>query len=873
MGTTASLILKKNHAGQTALHRAAAVVSERTLQGGSEDDVDAAMFDILLKHDVEGISRDAKDARGETPLHLAAGRSEARTWKLLAAGANVTAASGDGNIPLHNAVRGLKANCVSLLCQAHLKLGVSVDIRNENDETPLHEAGRAGNLLVTKLLLSAGADSTAVNSDGQTALQIAESVPHTILPPAEAASIVSYVLRVAKDKNKAAGRWKLEDGPEGSLEFGKPPLDIVLGALDVPDHAAVVQVMSGKELSIPPVTDVHRRDPLVLPYRSHSQSSQNLEAGNDQYGHEAEKLDLTGELLEAILLRKYHELSSLIARGADPTLPLFEDHESLAHVLVRTGATTALELLLPHFGDINALRPPLLHIAAERKESNMPCVEQLLANGADPNTDYEEGDRSARVSRFPVWIHGKHTVMHIIARGIYSWHAEALALLVQHGGDLTRKDGTLHDCLQLSKTNERQNIKAGPYGTLCTEVIQATQTPDEPDSDAAEGLLQLIMDGDVEGVQELLDAGADPNAIYDHDGVSMIPLEACATFWDEGVLECQSGDDGIPDIMTALLAAGADPYLPVADGATPAFHFACEKNAPMGPFVDAGVDLETPDCSGATPLIVAAGWYGYVPQGGRDAAACALVAAGADVRAADTAGQTALHRAATSESHLTNPMVMDALLAAGARADAKDGDGHDAFYYFLRTDGVDMEHYKVPTLRDMFCAGVDVGDADPDTGETNLHALLGVIGTELGEGRGSGYEFVALMDIHDGMIAGGADGEARDNEGRTPVFRFVEALAHRTVPEAPGWAWCRSFLQRRDVRVVSGAGDTLLHVLARQPRLRGGWTLDDKATMFRLLMELGADPRRENAEGMSAVDIAAAHEDGTILAIFEESQA
>jgi len=866
-GMSVNLTSTKNHAGQNALHCAAAVVLDRPFShgGGDSDEVDAAFFDILLSN---GFEKDSRDASGATPLYLAAGVSEIRTWKLLVAGADITIASGDGSIPLHNAARRGKANCVSFLCREHLRRGIPLDVKNSNGDTPLHEAARSGNPLVAKFLLQAGADGNAVNLAGESPLQVAESMTSSVLHAEESARIVEYVVRIAGDSEKSSRTWRMDDG-EG--DFKRPPLDTVVEALDTPDYAATARAIRGVSKDPAGVPDAGADGPVVIPHRPHRLGGQNVGGGEGEEGHGAEQLALTGALLGAILSRKYDNLPSLVSRGADAASPIFENHESLLHILVRAGAADALEALLPLIEDITVLQPPLLHIAAERKESNIACIQHLLSLGADPNMDCQESKRPIRISRFPMSLYGKHNAMHVLAHGVFSWHADALGLLVARGGDLKRQDARLRDCLQLCEANERHGTKPGPYGSLCKEAILAVYPPESPKEDAAEDFLHLINDGDIEGVRALLDAGADPNAVYVHDDASMIPLEACATFWDDGYVEREGGDESIPEIMTLLLQAGADPYHTVAGGYTPAFHFVCERNGPVAPFVDAGVDLDKRDAGGATPLIASAGWYGYVPQGGRDHAGCDLVAAGADVQAADGEGRTALHAAAVCESHLTNPQLMYALLSAGARADAKDGEGHDPFYYFLRTNGADMEHYKVSTLGEMFSAGVDPLDADAETGETNLHALMDVLATELGEGRG--HDSLSLADIWDGLVAGGADGEARDGEGRTPLFRFVAALGHRAVPATPGWEWCKGFLGRRDVAAVSVAGDTVLHVLARQPRHRGSWELDDKATLFRMLMELGADPRRENAEGMSAVDIAAAHADGPILAIFEESQA
>jgi ankyrin repeat protein len=70
---------------------------------------------------------------------------------------------------LHVAVRTNQPEVARLL----LDSGATVDIRDQHDYTPLHNAAWNGNLEMVKLLLASGANITARNYSGDTPLSCA----------------------------------------------------------------------------------------------------------------------------------------------------------------------------------------------------------------------------------------------------------------------------------------------------------------------------------------------------------------------------------------------------------------------------------------------------------------------------------------------------------------------------------------------------------------------------------------------------------------------------------------------------------------------------------------------------------------------------
>jgi ankyrin repeat protein len=89
--------------------------------------------------------------------------------ELIAGGADVNVAQGDGATPLHWAVYRLDVELVELL----LDRGANADVANRYGSSPLAEAVKAGNAELVALLLDAGADVDSPNLDGQTTLMLA----------------------------------------------------------------------------------------------------------------------------------------------------------------------------------------------------------------------------------------------------------------------------------------------------------------------------------------------------------------------------------------------------------------------------------------------------------------------------------------------------------------------------------------------------------------------------------------------------------------------------------------------------------------------------------------------------------------------------
>ena len=108
---------------------------------------------------------------GHTPLHAAAWKGDvAQIQSLIAAGANVNAASGFGTTPLHSAAVNNQLEAVKVLIQQ----GARVEARDGLGRTPLFAALEIGaNRPVIEALLAAGAAVDAKDNNGKTPVDIA----------------------------------------------------------------------------------------------------------------------------------------------------------------------------------------------------------------------------------------------------------------------------------------------------------------------------------------------------------------------------------------------------------------------------------------------------------------------------------------------------------------------------------------------------------------------------------------------------------------------------------------------------------------------------------------------------------------------------
>jgi uncharacterized protein len=129
-----------------------------------------AIFAVVFGLAAAGIVQGPEPAAADDSLAglIQAGHRDA-ALKMIAAGADVNAAQGDGTTPLHWAVYKVDADLVRALLERKAK----PDAINNYGSTPLAEAAKVGNARLAGMLLDAGSNVEVPNQEGQTALMLA----------------------------------------------------------------------------------------------------------------------------------------------------------------------------------------------------------------------------------------------------------------------------------------------------------------------------------------------------------------------------------------------------------------------------------------------------------------------------------------------------------------------------------------------------------------------------------------------------------------------------------------------------------------------------------------------------------------------------
>ncbi|XP_023682047.1 ankyrin repeat domain-containing protein 12 isoform X1 [Paramormyrops kingsleyae] len=124
-----------------------------------------------------------RNERGETPLHMAAIRGDAKQVReLISLGADVNVKDFAGWTPLHEACNLGYYDVAKVLIAA----GAEVNTQGLDDDTPLHDASSSGHRDIVKLLLRHGGNAFQANKRGERPVDVADSQEVELLLKGEA---------------------------------------------------------------------------------------------------------------------------------------------------------------------------------------------------------------------------------------------------------------------------------------------------------------------------------------------------------------------------------------------------------------------------------------------------------------------------------------------------------------------------------------------------------------------------------------------------------------------------------------------------------------------------------------------------------------
>ncbi|KAL8709883.1 MAG: hypothetical protein Q9220_005499 [cf. Caloplaca sp. 1 TL-2023] len=604
--------------------------------------------------------------------------------------------------------------------------------------------------------------------------------------------------------------------------------------------------------------------------------------------------DANSFLTSAVLEGKEFTVKAMLGLGADP---LYEDDDkrTALHSATSLGLLEIMRLLLDGVSKGQKLPPNLLHEAARRPQPNIDMIQLLIMSGCEVNA--LEVDLSKNV-RYHWVAENNRSVAHVLAVGAHWWQSLALDYLLKTGLDPESRTSTGRTALHIAVRGRiKDNDSHGFWRTDTSKVLlshgaKIDVVDDEertPLIEAVEGGVDLVdlliahganvnygpsspighavSPCDLQVMKALLEAGADCNVMCKADHRAKWSQEPVLLHISDpgnrgyGRIRRKSDDSckQVEQAIELLLGAGANANFTLDDG-TPLLTAAIEKYGVVTPSMSSHKYIEARDSRGMTPFLAAC------VAGHKDDRLEMLIQAGADPRAVDLRGRNAIHWAVINASIYYGDDFerADFFMAKGVDIDLLDNERMTPLHYAVQKGN----HMSPPVIRRLLNGGADASIPYPDRETSILHLILPC----MAEGGQSYMAPPSMIEpLVQQFIDAGANKEARDSNGNTPIFAYVTRPTicdseYEDENRYPDLDEQRRVLQDYNIYAKNNAGETLLHVVAKRShdldRMR--YTKD----MFKLLLDLGLDPKREDKAQRTPLDVAAACGNTLILDLF-----
>ena len=620
--------------GLTWIHHAACgICSKATLQ-------------VIIDH---GANVNATNKNSVTALILACGVGNVEAINaLLNAGADHNIADTEGHTVIHYAVIG---SCNKETLQAICDYGADVNAANKDNVTALMIACSRRNVEAINALLNAGADSNISNNMGLTCID------HAVAGGCSKETLQTII-------NHGADVNAINMGSVIAL-MSIETINVLLKAGGDPNIADAQGL-----------TWIHQAVGMGC----------NIEILQTIIDHGAD-VNATNNynispLMTACQTGNAEAINVLFNAGADPSIADFNG-VTLIHQSVVLGCNKkTLQTIINHGADVNAIENKhLTALMLACQKGNVNAINVLLKAGADHNVQD---------------ITGATLIHHAAVAQDYS--QETLQTIINHGVDVNATNN--ESVTALMTACQQKNVEAIHL------LLKAGADPNIADTSGATSIHHAVVGGcSKETLQFIIDNGADVNTTNEENTTALMAA-------------CQKGN---VEAINTLVNAGADPNTADTIDATwihHAFVGCCSKDT-LQAVIENGADVNATDMNSTTALMLAC-------QEGNMEVINVLLNAGADINIVDTKGLTWIHHAVVRGG---NKETLQAIINYGANVNATNKENMTALMYACSRGNVETINVLLnaganPVIADtkgFTCIHYAVyGDCDKDT----LQALI-----------------------------------------------------------------------------------------------------------------------------------------------------
>lgn len=904
-------ISTRNNAGLTALHYAATNVSTHSLVQDWGDPSsnwyqhsERNLVSLLQTYSNVPVNLNTQTVEGSTPFHLASSTSEYHAYSLLVAGADVYAKCWQRRTSLHYAARARKSSVIGLILKKiatndKMKIAAFINARDRSGRTALMDAARAGLYDAVKWLLEAGADHRVVDKTGRNALHAAAEIgeEHQLMSLLDPVGVAVIDRTQIKDSSRPKsilewqnhGRSRL---PVATINHMEPwrPLEVVKLLLDAgidqfmrdknglyPAHVAATsksqhvfqRLIVGREPMFPfRDEDLEgfkakdgfgilprlwfKQDPALMLHALQLAANARLSKPYLSYLPLA-GLTETWLLSEAARHGDIDLVCELQSKGL--SLTALDDGTTPLHQASKFGWFSIVSLAKSDVDtlDSNGLTP--LMLACKSPYSNSRTIEVLVLNGADVNAKMNYTGWNGYGREF---YYTDLSAIHYLAAGDYFWQLSAIEVLLSAGANpnqlATPLGSALHVAAHRSYGRRHPLLPHGHRGFWKNEMLQILlRWSADLMVQNADGYTPAALAGDdTQALKILLLHGAERPSIIPAaksrnidalrilvDPQQGLKPEEKDCLWEIIPAFLDTPFELVREVLDFLLENGASIS---AENRKPLVHIIISGDQVdfLTFFISRGLDLNAVDNIGRTALMIS------VTQG-VDPMYADLLVAGSNVTIVDNKGKSVLHYFLDTPSNYWIESLLPKFLDAGAPTNTRDHYGNLPINLALR-------FLYISAVRHFLDRGLDVLSPDPN-GDGPLHLLMRALTNHKLEEQVRPLILRLVKEV-------GADINARNIQGRTPIFSYIstprrkisgmellqELGANIFVVDNDGTNLCMAFAQAYE------------YVEHRQSEL----------SVFEWLVEQGVDPLADNGEGKNALDVASAKDLMNLLDLFRE---